>query len=69
MTENPPVQAYPNKTKSRIVFKIKNRLQIRIIDFWNNEIVREWKRDVDKYKDGENVPKLESAEVVLVILI
>ena len=24
------------------------------------------KKDVDKYKDGENVPKLESVEVVLV---
>ena len=24
------------------------------------------KKDVDKYKDGENLPKLESVEVVLV---
>ena len=28
--------------------------------------VRKYKRNVDKNKDGENVPKLESAKVVLV---
>ena len=33
LTENPPVQIYPNKIKNRIVFKIKNRLQIRIVNF------------------------------------
>ena len=33
LTENPPVQTYPNKIKNRIVFKIKNRLQIRIVNF------------------------------------
>ena len=26
LTENPSVQSYPNKTKNRIVFKIKNRI-------------------------------------------
>ena len=33
LTENPPVQIYPNKIKNRIVSKIKNRLQIRIVNF------------------------------------
>ena len=33
LTENPPIQIYPNKIKNRIVFKIKNRLQIRIVNF------------------------------------
>ena len=33
LTENPPVQIYSNKIKNRIVFKIKNRLQIRIDNF------------------------------------
>ena len=33
LTENPPVQIYPNKIKNRIIFKIKNRLQIRIVNF------------------------------------
>ena len=30
LTENPPVQIYVNKIKSRIVFKIKKGLQIRV---------------------------------------
>ena len=47
-------------------FKSKNRLQIRIIIFRNNESIREYKKDVDQNKDGEDVPKLESVEVVLV---
>ena len=32
----------------------------------NNEIIRNPKKDIDKDKNGENVPKLESVEVVLV---
>ena len=32
LTENLPVQIYQNKIKSRIVFKIRNRLQIRTVD-------------------------------------
>ena len=49
LTENPPVQIYPNKIKNRIVRK-------------NNEIVRKCKETYQR----ENVPKLESAKVVLV---
>ena len=55
LTENPPVQIYPNK--------IKNRIQIEIIISRNDETIREHKK---KDKDGEDVPKLESVEVVLV---
>ena len=31
----------------------------------NNETIREFKKTVDKYKDGEDVPKLGSVLVVL----
>ena len=55
------------KNQKQNCFQSKNRLQIKIIDSWNNEIVREWgKKDVDEDKDGENVPKLDSVEVGLV---
>ena len=63
---------FKNLTKQnqkQIFFQNKNWPQIRIVDSWNNEVVRKWKKDVDKDKDGENVPKLESAEVVLVCLV
>ena len=67
MTENPPVQIYPNKIKNRIVFKIKNRLQITNADSWNNGIVRKYKEDVDKDKDVENIQtKLEYVEILFV---
>ena len=64
LTENSPIKIYQNKIKNRSFFK--NRLQIRIVNPWNNEIVRKHKKDVDKDKDGKNVQKLESVEVVLV---
>ena len=41
-------------------------MKIRIIIFRNDETIKEHKKDVDQDKDGEDVPKLESVEVVLV---
>ena len=43
-------------------------MQVRIINSWDNEILRKHKKGVDKDKNGENVPKLEIVlvEVVLV---
>ena len=49
LTENPPIQIYPNKIKNRIVFKKKTGYKLEY-----------------KNKNSENVPKLESVEVVLV---
>ena len=40
-------------------------LQTRIAISSNNKTIREYKKDVDKDKDGDDVPKLESVEVVL----
>ena len=41
-------------------------MQIRIIIFRKDETIREYKKKVDQDKDEEDVPKLESVEVVLV---
>ena len=65
LTENSPVQIYPNKIKSRIVFKIKTGYKLELLSS-NDETFREHKKDADQDKDGEDVPKLESVEVVLV---
>ena len=46
LTENLPIQIYPNKIKNRVLGSTK--------------------KDVDADKSSENVPKLESDEVVLV---
>ena len=66
LTENPPVEIYPNKIKNRIVLKIKTGYKSKL---FSSETVKLWesiKKDVDHDKDGEDVPKLESVEVVLV---
>ena len=65
LTENAPVQIYINKIKNRILLKKKNRIQIRIFIFRNNEIIKHNKH-VDQDKDGEDVSKLESFEIALV---
>ena len=66
LTENPPVQIYPNKIKNRIVFKIKTVYKLELLTPETMRLLGSTKKDVDKDKDVEDVPKLESVEVVLV---
>ena len=66
MTENLPVQIYPNETKNRIVFKIKTDYKLEFLIPKTMKLFGSSKKEVGKEKDGENVPKLESVEVVLV---
>ena len=65
MTENPPVQIYVNKIRNRIVFKIKTGYKLELLTPETMTLLGSTKKDVDKDKDGENIPKLESVEVVL----
>ena len=66
LTENPPVQIYPNKIKNRIVFKIKTDYKLELLTPETMRLLESTKKGVDKDKDGENAPRLESVEVVLV---
>ena len=66
MTENPPIQIYPNKIKNRIAFKIKTGYKLELLTPETMKLFGSTKKDVDSDKNSENVPKLESAEVVLV---
>ena len=63
LTENPPIQIYPNKIKNKIIFKIKTGYKSELLTM---RLLGSTKKDVDSDKNSENVPKLESAEVVLV---
>ena len=65
LTENPPVQFYPNKIKDRIVFKIKTSYKLDLLTLETMRLLGSTKKDVDKDKNSETVPKLESLEVVL----
>ena len=65
LTENPPIQIYPNKIKNRIVFKIKTGYKLEITPE-TMKLSGSAKKDVGKDMDCKNVPKLESVELVLV---
>ena len=64
--ENPPIQIYQNKIKIRIAFKIKSCYKLELLSLETMKLLGSRKQDVDKDKDGEDLPKLESVEVVLV---
>ena len=66
LTENPSIQIYPNKIKNRIVFKIKTGYKLELLTSETMKLLGSTNKVVDKDKNGENVPKLESVEVVLV---
>ena len=63
LTENTPVQIYPNKIKNRIVFKIKTGY--KLLSSETIKLSGSTKKDVDQDKDGEDASKLESVEVAL----
>ena len=60
LTENLPVEVYPNKIKNRIVFKIKISYKLELLNPETLRLLETTKKDVDKDKNGENVRKLQS---------
>ena len=64
LTENPQVQIYVNRIKNRIVFKIKTGYKLELLTSEKMKLLGSTKKICDE--DGENLPKLESVEVVLV---
>ena len=57
----------PKKIKNRIAFKIKTGHKLELLTLETMNLLGSIKKDVDLDKNSENVPKLESAEVVLVL--
>ena len=66
IADNPPVQIYVNKIKNGIVFKIKTSYKLELLSKETMQLLGSSKKDVDKNEDGDNVPKLEAVDVVLV---
>ena len=60
------MQIYVNKIKNRIVFKIKPGYKLELLSPETMRLSGSSNKDVYQDKDGEDVPKLESVEVVLV---
>ena len=66
IADNPPVQTYVNKIKNRIVFKIKTGYKLELLTEETMILLGNSKNVLDKNKDGEIVPRLETVEFVLV---
>ena len=66
IADNPLVQIYTNEIKNRIVFKIKTGYKLELLSPETTKLLGSTKKDLDQDKDGEDVSKLESIEVVLV---
>ena len=52
--------------KNRIVFKIRTGYKLELLSLETMKLFGSTKKDVDKDKNGEDVPKLKSVKVVLV---
>ena len=63
LTENPPIQIYSNKIKKRIVFKIKTGYKLELLILETMRLLGSTKKDVNSYKNSENVPKLGSVKL------
>ena len=66
LTDNPSIKICSNKIKNRIVFKIKNRYKLELLTPETMNILGSTKKVIGKDKNGENIPKLEIVEVVLI---
>ena len=61
-----PGQIYVNKTKNRIVFKIKIGFKLELLSPETKKLLESVKKIFDQETTGKYVPKLESAQAVLV---
>ena len=66
LTEDPLVEIYPITIKSRIIFKIKTGYKLELLSSETMKLLGDTKKHVDQDQNGEDVPKLESVEDVLV---
>ena len=64
--DKPSVKIYVNKIENRVTFEIKNGYCLELITPETMRLLGSTKSKITKDKNGENVPHLEVAELVLV---
>ena len=64
--DEPSVQIYVNKIENRVTFKIKNGYSLELLTPETMKLLGSTENKITEDKNGENVPYLEIAEVVLV---
>ena len=63
--DNLPIQMYINKIKNRVVFKIKTSYKLELLSKEMMKLLGSTEKVIDNDKIGENVPKLEIVDVIL----
>ena len=64
--DNPSVKIYVNKIENRITFRIKNGYSLELLTAETMKLFGSTENKITKDKNVENVPHLETTEVVLV---
>ena len=64
--DDPSIKLYINKIKNRVTFKIKNGYYLELLTPETMKLLRSTESKITKDKNGENVPHLEIAELVLI---
>ena len=64
--DNPPIRIYVNRTENRITFKIKSGYYLELLTPETMKLLGSAVSKITKDKNGENVPRLEVVELVLV---
>ena len=66
VADNPSTKIYVNKIESRITFNIKTGYYLELLTPETMKLLGSTKSQLNKDKNGENVPHLEITEVVLI---
>ena len=64
--DNPPIRIHVNRTENRITFKIKSGYYLELLTPETMKLLGSAESKITKDKKGENVPRLEVFELVLV---
>ena len=64
--DNPSIKIYVNKIENRVTFKITNRYYLELLIPEIIKLLGSTESKITKDKNGENVPHLEIAELVLI---
>ena len=64
--DNPSIRIYVNKIENRITFKIKSGYYLQLLTPESMNLLGSTENKTTKDKNGENVPRLEVVELVLV---
>ena len=64
--DNPSIRIYVNKIENRITFKIKNGYYLELLTAETMKLLGSTENKITRDKNGENVPRLDVVELVLV---